>query len=169
MEYIGPAMQVAGTIGSTIAGRQATSANQDNAKVEAQQAVINAGIEENKSRRNAERVLAKQRAMGAAAGVDTSSGTTLEVLLDSARQAEDEALTIRAGGQMKANAAKYKGYLAGQKGNAELLGGLASLGGIVANNKSILGDLWTKAKSAYGGGSSSGWAASVPPGKYSIS
>ena len=168
-DYVGPIMQLAGTVGSTVAGQQASSANQANAKLEAQQAIINAGIEENRSRRNADRILAKQRAIGAAAGIDTSSGTSLEVLLDSARQAEEEALTLRAGGQMKANLARYKGQIAGQKGTADLFGGLASTGAILANNKSILGDLWTKAKGTYGGGYSGTWASSVPAGKYSIS
>lgn len=162
-------LQVVGQAGSMVAGSQASEANIRAARAEADQAIFNAGIEEKASRRRATQILAKQRAIGAASGLDTSSGSPLEIMLDSARQAEEEALTIRMGGVMKANVAKYKGYLAGQSGTANMFGGLAGIGATLASNKSILGDLWTKATGAFGSSpASSSWASSVPAGTYTI-
>lgn len=160
-------LQVVGQAGSAVAGSQASSANQRFAKVEAQQAIINAGIEERQSRRRAAQILSKQQAIAAASGLDTSSGTPLEVMLDSARQAEEEALLIRAGGEAKARAIKAGAALESSRASSAAFGGLAGAGLTLAQNRSVLGDLWRAATGS--SANNSGWASSVPAGRFSIS
>lgn len=119
------------------------------AKANAKQAIVNARFEEQQSRRQAQRILAKQRAIGAASGIDTSSGSFLELMLDSAREAEEEALTIRQGGRIQANQARYAGAVAKSRALGDTLGGFGRLGGAVTAHRSVLGDLWTKAKGVF--------------------
>ena len=145
------ALQVIGQAGSAVAGSQASSANAKADRAEAKQAIINASIEEQQSRRRSRQILAKQEAKGAAAGVDVSSGSPLEVMLDSARQAEEEALLLRMGGKIRSNSALMRAQLESQKGTSSILGGIAGIGGTLAANKSILGDLWSKASGFFGG------------------
>lgn len=61
-----------------------------------------AGADAARSRRESARVLAQRRALGAASGVDPSSGSLLLGQLDAARQAELEALTIQHRGKTQA-------------------------------------------------------------------
>jgi hypothetical protein len=163
MQFIPLALQLAGSVGSMIAGSRASSANQGAAKVESQQAIINAGIEERQSRRRAAQILAKQNAISSAAGVPADAGgSTLEIMLDSAQQAEEQNLVIRMGGQIKSNVAKYKGYIAAQKSIGDFAGGVAGIGSALAlaNKSSTLGDLWSKAGGTVG--ASSTWASTAP-------
>ena len=139
--------RIAQIIGISRAG----SLNARIGEVNAKQALVNAAFNEKRFRREAEKVIGKQRAIGAASGIDIGSGTINEVILESARRAEEEALTIRAGGQIRANAARYRGYLTDNE-NTKTDFGYASLkslsdltGGFTDKNGTILQDLFGKA------------------------
>lgn len=124
------ALSIAGTavsaIGSMAGGNAAAKAAQRNAEIERQNAESarrQAAFEEDKQRFQNERLFGKQKALLAASGVDTTSGSPLGLMEDTAKEAELDALAIRYGGNLraggfeaKANMTEYEGRLAKQKG-----------------------------------------------------
>ena len=70
-----------------------------------------AEFEERKSRRRSQQLIAKQRAIGAASGIDISSGSPLFMELDSTRQAEIEALNIRRSGEISSTGKEFEANL----------------------------------------------------------
>lgn len=99
------------TVASTASQIQqnAAQANADTAMGRA--AIQEAAYEEQADRRKSAAIIAKQEAGAAAAGLDVGSGTPLELKLDSAFNAEMNALQIRKSGQYKKFA--YKSRAAG--------------------------------------------------------
>lgn len=69
----------------------------------AKSAIRRARSDEFANRRNSAKVIAKQQAGAAAAGLDIGSGTPLELLMDSAYNAELNALNIRKAGQFESD------------------------------------------------------------------
>ena len=90
------------------AGAELTSNKQNIAFAEAEalQATHKAKIEEGVYRANAARDLARQEAVSAASGVDISSGTPMDILLESAYNMERNAQLIKYGGQIATANAK---------------------------------------------------------------
>jgi len=82
-------------------GQNVASADQANTLANA--ALATARQEEFVDRRRSTALIAKQKAAGAAAGLDISSGTPNELLLDSAYNAELNALNIRKQGRFNAD------------------------------------------------------------------
>jgi hypothetical protein len=115
---------------SIVQGVQASNAAKANARayeadaVAAQQA---AALAEQQSRRESERLLSTQRARYAAAGV-TLEGSPLLVQVDSAKQAELEALTIRYGGNVEATANRNKAAFQRSNASAYRAAGLINAG-----------------------------------------
>ena len=100
---------------------------------EATSARQSAAFEETQFRRRAALLLGKETAIGAASGVDITSGSPLFSELDNVRQAEIEALNIRRTGELTATSrefearmARYKGSVASSQIPGTILGGLAS-------------------------------------------
>lgn len=83
------ALQIAGKAGETYAQYQSLRSQSQAISAESKDA-------QTKTREQTQRILAKQRAVSGAAGVDSSSGTPLMVALDTARRGEMEALGIKA-------------------------------------------------------------------------
>lgn len=118
-----------------------------------------ASFEEAKTRRRTQILLAKQRAIGAAAGVDIASGTPIFMELDNTRQAELEALNVRRSGAIAAGGREFEGKLLRSK--ARYLRNQKSgiiIGGVLSAASSGL-----SAYSGYssGGGSSAGSSQAV--------
>lgn len=93
---------LASAAGSVAAGNQANQVAQYNAKVaenNAASARQEAGFEANLARENIRRVIGAQRAAGAASGLDTTSGTPVAVLGDTAQQGEMDVLARLYSGQ----------------------------------------------------------------------
>lgn len=108
---IATALSAAGTIASAvggIAGAQQSAAVADynakvadnNARAEQQRAAYEAGLQ----RDQVKRVVGAQRAAGAANGLDTTSGTPVAVLGDTAKQGEMDVLARLYAGESAANA-----------------------------------------------------------------
>ena len=139
-------MGVIGTVGSTAIQFGAGMRNARAAEAEGKAEQAQARTEEAQSRRRSAMVMGKQRAIAAASGVDTTTGTPLEVALDSAEQAELEALNIRYTGKMRRygreqEAAGYRGQAVGS-----IFEGGARLGtlGAQPGNQSMLSEWWKR-------------------------
>lgn len=116
----------------------------NNAKVAQQQAENErqiGNIEEEQHRRRVRQALGAQRAALAANGIDTTSGTALDLQTETAQFGEEDALTIRANAARKAwgyevEAGNYKAQAIGAKARAKntamgsYLGGAANLAGL---------------------------------------
>lgn len=131
---IGLGLGALGIVGQTASEVSATKASAKIDKLEARSIRSQAMFDEAEDRRRTAKILGKSRAIGAASGVDISSGSPLLQLLDSAREAELSALNIRHGGERAAEAkelqAKFKrmsipGIVAGGVGRLSLLGSFA--------------------------------------------
>ena len=106
---IGLIVSVAGTVASTVSSirqqqSQAAFAEAEAEFREQEAASVReaAEFEETQFRKRAARVVAKQRAIGAAAGFDISSGSPLLMELESTREEEIEAQNIRRTGRVSA-------------------------------------------------------------------
>lgn len=103
MSFIAPAIAAIGggisTVGQIVSGNAADNA----AKANASAATESAAISEAQQRQQDLRTIASGKAIIGASGV-TASGSPLDVLAESARQAEINALNIRRSGQLQANA-----------------------------------------------------------------
>lgn len=86
-------------------GAYAAQVANQNAKVATQQADYErqlGNIEEEKQRRNVRLMLGSQRAALAANGIDTTSGTALDLQTETAQLGEEDALAIRANAARRA-------------------------------------------------------------------
>src|SRR5688572_29199298 len=100
--WVAAAVAIVGTIVSTISDVQQAGAEADQNEALAKQEIQAARHEEFVDRRKSDQIIAKQQAGAAAAGLDISSGTPLELLMNSAFNAELNALKIRKQGQYRA-------------------------------------------------------------------
>jgi hypothetical protein len=105
-------------------GQNVGSANQANTLANA--ALSQARQEEFVDRRRSTALIAKQKAAGAAAGLDIASGTPNELLLDSAYNAELNALNIRKQGRFNADYYKTQARRSKAQIPGMIFGGLLS-------------------------------------------
>src|SRR6267142_1500778 len=119
MGYIAAAIAVVGGILGGIAKVQAIDAQASaegtirRAKLlEAQSIRESAAYNEARQRTAAAHLIAKQRAAGASAGLDISSGSPLALELFSVQQAELDALNIRRTGEVRAMGSEFEASLA---------------------------------------------------------
>lgn len=122
----------AGTVGKTISGIQTSRAQSKAARAEAGSIRESAAFEEAQFRKRAAQVLAKQRAIGAASGIDISSGSPLAVMLDTAREAELEAQAIRRSGEIGVEGKKFESRLVRGRVPGQLFAGAAKTGTILS-------------------------------------
>lgn len=109
------------------------------AKMEAKTIREQAEFDEGQLRRRASLLLGKQQAVGAASGIDITSGSSLFAELDNIKQIELEALNVRRRGQMAASSALFAGGVASTqarraRGNLPgiYLGGAAKAGSVLS-------------------------------------
>lgn len=127
------------------------NAEADAANYNAQVAASNAGLATQQAAED-ERIfriqsrgqIAEQRAGYAASGVQSQEGNAVDVLGESASNAELDALKIRHGGEVKANAYQQEAYSATRRGElASLGGGLSAAGTLLGTTASSFGRKWT--------------------------
>jgi hypothetical protein len=99
----------------------------EQAKTEADTITAEYEEKERAYRRQATQILAKQQAIGAASGVDIATGSPLELALNTAFEAERNALNIRQTGRYKRQAKLYEADLYAFEGVSSGLGMGASL------------------------------------------
>lgn len=141
----GAIISVISTAITTYAAYEQSQAQQKAAKAEAkmrEQEAENfrqsAAYEERQYRRRIDILLGKQAAIGAAAGLDITSGSPLLMELANVRQKEMEAQNIRRTGAVNASAQEFEARLAryrarqfGQQGTYAIAGGAAKAGGSI--------------------------------------
>lgn len=128
---IGMAMGMVGQIGGTIAKVQATNTQAQVLAREADVIESNARLEEQQQRRRAAIAMGKANALGAASGLDLSSGSTLLMELDRAKQSEIEALSIRRTGDIAATTKRFESRMVRRSIPWTILGGAAQSGSIL--------------------------------------
>lgn len=102
MQAIPAIISIIGTTIQTVSQVQQANAEAAQDRSLAKQEIGFARTEEDINRRRSAQIIAKQQAGAAAAGLDIGSGTPLALLMDSAFNAEMNALQIRKRGEMSA-------------------------------------------------------------------
>lgn len=142
------AVQTIATIGTTIAGIVRSTGESSDAKAEADSIRAQTRIAEEQDRRASRRIIAKQQAGAAAAGLDISSGSPLELTLDSALEAEKNALNIRYTGELRRQSKLREARLARGGIAGSIFEGAAGLGSIFSrpSNRRILSNFFRGGK-----------------------
>ena len=115
-------------VGSVIGGNKAKAAADYNASVSeqnAQQAEISAGLEEYRQRQLARKVIGRARGQVGASGI-AASGSALDVIADSAAQAEMDAQMIRYRGAVQATNLRNQATSQRMEGSAAQTAGYIS-------------------------------------------
>ena len=154
MAVVAAVAAVAAAVVGTVSEISAAKASADQDEALAKQAVGAARTEEFADRRRSTQVIAKQQAGASAAGLDIDSGTPLELMMDSAFNAELNALQIRKKGEMESTF--YKNRARQSKGS---IPGIA-FQGLTKAITSIYGGGWNSGMGAFG--SSAGAATKKP-------
>lgn len=123
----GTGLAAAGQISSGIAAGRAADFNARVAEQNAELERWRSARDERLFRRDARRLQGKQRAAIAKSGV-TTAGSPLEVLAETAAQAEEEALAIRFGGNVAHDRAKAQASLHRFEGRQRRLAGALGAG-----------------------------------------
>lgn len=138
LAIIGLGLAAAGTATAAVGQIKAGSAAQQAGEYNANLATEQATIKENQQRLADQRVLSAARANIGASGVD-ASGSPIDVMAESARAAEMNALIIRRGGVLDAYAARKSGNQAQSAARigavGTLLTGASSIGKQVVDLK----------------------------------
>lgn len=139
LAIIGLGLAAAGTATAAVGQIKAGSAAQQAGEYNANLATEQATIKENQQRLADQRVLSTARANVGASGVEGTSGSPLDVMAESARAAEMNALIIRRGGVLDAYAARKSGNQAQSAARigavGTLLTGASSIGKQVVDLK----------------------------------
>jgi hypothetical protein len=138
------ASTAASTALSIVGGVQQRKAGQAAAKVaEAEAASVRliGEIEAADKRREARRLMAAQQVAFAGAGVDPTLGTPLDVLGDTAAEAELIALRAQFGRETQARAIEARGQQAQQAGRQAAIGSFVRAGGTILGGAASLGEL----------------------------
>jgi hypothetical protein len=114
----GTATSAVGQIKAGSAAKAQGDANATLAEINAQRSIEDAAIAERQQRTADAQILARGAAIAGASGIDVNSGSPLEVLIENQRQAELNALIIRRGGQLDAQAERAGGAIQKAAGNA---------------------------------------------------
>lgn len=125
----GAVIAAAGAIQQGQAQKQQSKANARLLDLQAKRTRELARIKEQRQRRDSSRLMGMQRAGFAAGGVNASTGTAALVQQQTARDAEFEALLIRAQGETEASLLEMEAAATRKKGNNQFIGGLFSGGG----------------------------------------
>lgn len=128
---VGSALAAAGAVTSAVGAIQSGNAQQKMGEYNAAAALATAQSQEQLQRRQSQRILSQGRANAAANGLEMD-GSPLEVMAQSAADAEMDALSIRYGGVVRAEQSRIQGNLAQKSGYmsaaTNLLMGLSQVG-----------------------------------------
>lgn len=131
LAIIGAVSSGISAIGQIQAGQAAAAQAAFQSRVLHQQAAFErqrAAIQEAQFRRDAARLGGKQRALLAKAGVRVAEGSPLLLQVETAAQAELEALTIRAGGDITAARLRQEAILQRMRGQSSRTAGFIGVG-----------------------------------------
>lgn len=126
------ALMVGGQVGQMLSGIQQASGQAKAAKAEAKSIEAQTAFQEQQSRRQSRMAIGKMVAIGAASGVDITSGSPLFMELDSVRQAELDALNIRHQGALGAASKRFEARMAKARIPGIILGGVANTAGMLS-------------------------------------
>lgn len=122
---VGAAAAVAGTAVSVVSAVQSANRETQAAEIVTEQKTIeaeaireSAAYDEQASRRRSQSLLARQRAIIAASGLDPSGGSFIDQEIDLIKEAELEALQIRRFGELSASAREYEAAIAQYRGQS---------------------------------------------------
>lgn len=125
------AVAVATAAATAYSGYSAYQTQQANAKIAdqfAEQQRQAAALDAQKQKEESERQLARARGTYIKAGLDTSVGSPVDVLAESAANAAFDNALIRWGGERGANQAEGQAAMARWSGNQSLVGGIVGAG-----------------------------------------
>ena len=125
LAIIAGGLALAAVAGQTFAGVQQAETEAEFAEAEGVAAREKAAFEERQFRKRARITQAKSVAIGAAAGFDITSGSTLLQELENARESEIEALTIRRTGEITEATKRFEAKIARRSKTGIILGGVA--------------------------------------------
>ena len=128
---VGMGLQLAGTVGSTIANIRAANAQAAGLEYEARTLEDNAKFEARQERRRQRILQGQGNAIAAASGLDVTSGSPLLLELDRVRQGEIEVQSIKRAGGIAATTRRYGASLAKGSIPYSILGGAAQGGSIL--------------------------------------
>ncbi len=123
----GVGLRLGAQVGGAFAQRRVANFQAEVARQNARAEVQASAAEETRLRREQRRRIGATRAAFGAAGV-TLAGTPLEVLSEQALIAEEDALLVRFGGQVRAREERARGALFAAAGQQAFVGGLFEAG-----------------------------------------
>lgn len=129
---IGAVTQGVGLIGQVVGGVQANNYNATVTKQKAAAAQQRFDIEERQIRARARQDLGKAENLIGASGLSGSSGTPLDLLIESAYRGELNAMNARNGGQLESTTLKNQASLYKSRNFGTIFGGLGEAGGIIS-------------------------------------
>ena len=128
---VGAGMQLAGTVGSTIANVRAARANAAGLEYEARTIEDQTKFDVAQERRRQRILQGQGNAITAASGLDPTSGSPLLLELDRVRQGELEVQSIKRKGDIDVTTRRYGAGLAKGSIPYSILGGAAQSGSIL--------------------------------------
>lgn len=127
------ALMLGAQVGQTLSGIQQANAQAKAANAEARSIADQAAFDEQQYRRKASIAIGKENAMGAASGLDITSGSPLFMELDNIRQAELDALNIRHQGQLGVASKQFQARMAKAQIPGIIMGGMAKSGSTLSS------------------------------------
>ena len=127
--FIPMMIAMVGQVVQGVASHNSGDSNASASSAEGKMHMEQAKIEEEQSRRRSAMIMGKTQAVAAAAGLDTTFGSPLDIALDQAQQAELEALNIRYMGKMRKYAANQQAAAYQAQGQGGMFAGLLGAGG----------------------------------------
>lgn len=143
-ELIAPGAQLLGSAGKIISGISSSSAVSRQAKSAVNQIMANSRIGVMQTQRQARQVEGKQRAVTAGAGL-VPDGTPLEVMMDSANQAQLQIELIKRNALIEAENVKQRAAYARANALSAVTTGFGELGVLAMKNETLINELWRKA------------------------
>lgn len=130
---LGSILQGVGAVGALASANNQAIGQSQASKVTAKTIKQNAAFEEAQARRRASMSMGSMVATSAASGVDVTSGSPLFMELDSARQAELDAMNIRRQGDLASQAKRFEARMARAQIPGNFLSAAARGGSILSN------------------------------------
>lgn len=131
-----------GSIGEGDAEYEAQQFNQRVANIQAGQIRQQTSEEARRQRVQSQKQLGNIKASYGASGIVSSEGSALDVLQESAANAELDNLMIKHQGEMRARSTEAEGYFAGMRGaSAKSRGQMGAVGALLSGGANVAGKL----------------------------
>jgi len=156
---IGVIAGIAGTLVSAMGQMQSARAqanaakfNAESSNIMANDAILRGQAEEDSKRRETASLAGRQRAVMAANGVDITMGSPLQVLGDTSKMGELDAISIRSDAERQATALRNQSQLYGMEASSATSAGRIGAFGTVLSGVGTVADKWYKLRTpGYGG------------------